>query len=50
MQARIEVDVRDAEAIERSVMAFARQPNGGLIVPRSAPAQLHRDLIIKLVF
>ena len=42
------IDVRDSDAIERSVTAFARQPNGGLIVTRSAPAQLHRDLIIKL--
>jgi putative ABC transport system substrate-binding protein len=41
-------DVRDAGEIERSVTAFARQPNGGLIVTSSAPAQIHRDLIIKL--
>jgi putative ABC transport system substrate-binding protein len=41
-------DVRDADEIERSVTAFARQPNGGLIVTSSAPAQIHRDLIIKL--
>ena len=41
-------DVRDADEIERSVTAFARQPNGGLIVTPSAPAQLHRELIIKL--
>jgi putative ABC transport system substrate-binding protein len=41
-------DVRDAGEIERAVTAFARQPNGGLIVTASAPAQLHRALIIKL--
>jgi putative ABC transport system substrate-binding protein len=42
------VDVRDAGEIERAVSAFARQPNGGLIVTQSAPAQIHRDLIIGL--
>ncbi len=41
-------DVRDAGEIERAVTAFARQSNGGLIVIASAPAQLHRDLIITL--
>jgi putative ABC transport system substrate-binding protein len=41
-------DVRDAGEIERAISTFARQPNGGLIVTSSAPAQLHRDLIIKL--
>jgi putative ABC transport system substrate-binding protein len=41
-------DVRNADEIERSLAAFARQPNGGLIVTASAPAQLHRDLLIKL--
>jgi putative ABC transport system substrate-binding protein len=42
------VDVRDAGEIERAIAAFARQPNGGLIVTASALAQLHRDLIIRL--
>jgi putative ABC transport system substrate-binding protein len=41
-------DVRNADEIERSLAVFARQPNGGLIVTASAPAQLHRDLLIKL--
>jgi putative ABC transport system substrate-binding protein len=41
-------DVRDAGEIERAIAAFARQPDGGLIVPQSAPAQLHRELIISL--
>jgi putative tryptophan/tyrosine transport system substrate-binding protein len=40
-------DVRDTGEIERAVMAFA-PPSGGLIVTASAPAQLHRQLIIKL--
>jgi putative tryptophan/tyrosine transport system substrate-binding protein len=42
------VDVRDAGEIERAVAAFARAPNGGLIVTASAAATLHRDLIITL--
>jgi len=42
------VNVRDAGEIERAVAAFARSPNGGLIVPASAAAQLHSDLIITL--
>ena len=42
------VNVRDAGEIERAVAAFARSPNGGLIVTASALAALHRDLIITL--
>jgi putative tryptophan/tyrosine transport system substrate-binding protein len=42
------VSVRDAGEIERAVTAFARSPNGGLIVPGSALALVHRDLIIAL--
>ncbi|MGA7065931.1 MAG: hypothetical protein WB048_06335, partial [Pseudolabrys sp.] len=34
--------------IERTVTAFARSPNGGLIVTASAPAIAHRDLIVML--
>ena len=40
--------MRDAGEIERAVAAFARSPNGGLIVTASASAALHRDLIITL--
>ena len=40
--------MRDAAEIERAVAAFARSPNGGLIVTGSALATLHRDLIITL--
>jgi putative ABC transport system substrate-binding protein len=40
--------VRDAGEIERAVTAFAREPNGGLIVTGSGLANVHRDLIIKL--
>ena len=42
------VDVRDAGEIERAVTAFARVPNGGLIVTASALAAVHRDLIVAL--
>jgi putative ABC transport system substrate-binding protein len=42
------VDVRDAGEIERAVTAFARAPNGGLIVTGSAAAVVHRDLIAAL--
>jgi putative tryptophan/tyrosine transport system substrate-binding protein len=42
------VNVRDADEIERGIAAFARAPNGGLIVTGSALAQVHRDLIITL--
>jgi putative ABC transport system substrate-binding protein len=42
------VGMSDAREIERAVAAFARGPNGGLIVMGSALAQLHRDLIISL--
>ena len=40
--------MRDAGEIERAVAAFAREPNGGLIVTASASAAVHRDLIIML--
>jgi putative ABC transport system substrate-binding protein len=42
------VSVRDVGEIERAVAAFARSPNGGLIVTGSASATVHRDLIITL--
>jgi putative tryptophan/tyrosine transport system substrate-binding protein len=42
------VDVRDAGEIDRAVTAFARSPNGGLIVTASALATRHHDLIIAL--
>ena len=42
------VDVRDAGEIERAITAFARSPNGGLIVTGSALTAFHRDLIIAL--
>ena len=39
---------RDAGDIERAVAAFARAPNGGLIVTPGVVADLNRDLIITL--
>jgi len=38
--------VTDPGAIERSVKAFARAPNGGLVVPASGGATVHREAII----
>jgi putative tryptophan/tyrosine transport system substrate-binding protein len=42
------IDVRDAREIERAVTAFARGSNRALIVPASAGASLHRELIITM--
>jgi ABC-type uncharacterized transport system substrate-binding protein len=42
------VNVRDATEIERAITAFARGPNGGLIVTGSALSAAHRDLIVAL--
>jgi len=42
------VNVRDAAEIERSIAAFARTANGGLIVTASALSVVHRDLIVSL--
>ncbi len=40
--------VRNTSDIENAVMEFARVPKGGLVVTGSAPAAVHRDLIITL--
>jgi putative ABC transport system substrate-binding protein len=42
------VNMRDAREIERAVAAFARSPNGGLIMTTGGTAVLHRELIITL--
>ena len=42
------INVRAASEIERSVSAFARSANGGLIVTASALSVVHRDLIVTL--
>jgi putative ABC transport system substrate-binding protein len=44
----IPVGVNDAGEIERGVTAFARIPNGGLIVTGNSLTIVHRDLIISL--
>jgi putative ABC transport system substrate-binding protein len=40
------VGVRDAGEIDRAITAFARGSNSGLIVTGSAPAAVHREVII----
>ena len=42
------VNTGDRSEIEHSIAAFARQPNGGLIVVVGSWATVHRDLIIAL--
>jgi putative ABC transport system substrate-binding protein len=42
------VNMRDADEIERAVVALVRSSNGGLIVTGSGLASSHRDLIITL--
>jgi len=44
----VPVNMREAGDLERSIAAFARSPNGGLIVTGSGLSTLHRDLIISL--
>jgi putative tryptophan/tyrosine transport system substrate-binding protein len=44
----VPVNVRDPAEIERTVAAFARSSNGGMIVTGSALATTHRDLIVGL--
>jgi len=42
------IDVRDTGEIERTLAAFVREPNGGLIVTTGARGYAHRELIVKL--
>jgi putative ABC transport system substrate-binding protein len=42
------VNLRDEGEIERAITAFARTPNGGLVMTASVLSLLHRDLIIAL--
>ena len=42
------VNVRDSDEIERAIAAFARTPNGGLIVAAGGRTLLYRELIITL--
>ena len=42
------IDVRDPAELKRAIAAFAREPNGGLIITASQSAVTHRNLIISL--
>src|SRR5215467_6364972 len=42
------IDVRDLSEIEHAIAAFAREPNGGLIVLSTSMAVAHREQIIAL--
>jgi putative ABC transport system substrate-binding protein len=42
------IQLRDAGGIEAALNAFARGPNGGLVVAVSAMSQIHRELIVTL--
>jgi putative ABC transport system substrate-binding protein len=42
------IDVHDTDAIERTITAFARTPNGGMIVTASSLTLRHRDFLIML--
>jgi putative ABC transport system substrate-binding protein len=41
-------DVRDAAAVERSITAFGRGPNGGVVVASGSRVGFHRELIVRL--
>jgi putative ABC transport system substrate-binding protein len=42
------VNARDADAIESGIAKIASAPNTGLLVTASAPANVHRNLIVRL--
>jgi putative ABC transport system substrate-binding protein len=42
------IDSEEADAIERDLVQFAREPRGGLIVTSSRLARVHRELILRL--
>jgi putative ABC transport system substrate-binding protein len=42
------IQLRDTAGIEAALNAFARGPNGGLIVAVSVASQIHRELIVTL--
>jgi putative tryptophan/tyrosine transport system substrate-binding protein len=42
------LSIRDPAEIDRAIGVFAQYPNSGLIVTESAPAIVHRDLIVRL--
>src|SRR5262249_8582905 len=42
------INVREADEIERDIAAFARSPNGGVVVTASPLSLVHRELIVAL--
>ncbi len=42
------ISIQDAGTIERAITAFAREPNGGLVVTPGGLASVHRDLTFSL--
>ena len=42
------IDLRDPGEIERAVTAFARSPDGGLIITAGSSSAVHRNLVIAL--
>jgi putative ABC transport system substrate-binding protein len=44
----VPLNLRDPGEIEQAVTAFARTPNGGLIMTGSGLANVHRDLVVAL--
>jgi hypothetical protein len=42
------IGLRDTDEIERGIMEFVREGDGGLIVTASGPAIVHRALIVAL--
>jgi putative ABC transport system substrate-binding protein len=44
----VPIRVTTAAEIEREVQAFAREPNGGLVVPNDLTMAVHRDVIVSL--
>ena len=44
----VPINIRDATEIERTITAFSRSANDGLIITSGAGVTLHRELIIKL--
>ena len=44
----VPINMRDAVELERAIDAFARSPNGGLVLTGSNLSILHRDLVIAL--
>ena len=42
------INAHDANEMQRAITAFARSPNGGLVVTASAPTAVHRETITAL--